>query len=508
MQTNSEELRVLSEPLLSFGYGQKMQDPRDGLFLFGPLDDVAKPARMRIGLIGTSEAISRYKRWVQRITSYIPAGDITRHAKAFPGFQSAFGAVWPLTPIREVHIPTAQIHDSLRIRDRHQAIFKTVGLFENAIRTHFREEDAPVDIWFVVIPEEVHRLGRPKSVVPTAESMPSDTYMTGALGRKLLMGPSMFQEDNIAAKVYRYEINFHHQLKARLLDIGAVVQIVRETSLTPEDFVRSDGRPLRRLQDEASIAWNLTTTAYFKAGGRPWKLASVRDGVCYIGLVFKIDTTTPSGGNACCGAQMFLDSGDGLVFKGAVGPWYSSSAKEFHISQEKAKELITKVVESYSRLHGSPPKELFIHGKTHFGDDEWNGFQSAVPKETKLVGVRIRDATDLKLYSPGNMPVLRGTIYRFNSRHGYLWTKGFIPQLKTYPGREIPNALDIQIDRGDGDLSQVMQDILGLTKVNFNACIFADGYPVTLRFADAVGEILTAAPISADLPPLPFRHYI
>ena len=56
-------------------------------------------------------------------------------------------------------------------------------------------------------------------------------------------------------------------------------------------------------------------------------------------------------------------------------------------------------------------------------------------------------------------------------------------------------------------LDSVLTDILGLTKVNFNACLFADGLPVTLRFADAVGEILTAAP-SADGTPLPFRHYI
>ena len=32
--------------------------------------------------------------------------------------------------------------------------------------------------------------------------------------------------------------------------------------------------------------------------------------------------------------------------------------------------------------------------------------------------------------------------------------------------------------------------------------------PVTLRFADAVGEILTAGPQKPDLSPLPFRYYI
>ncbi len=46
-----------------------------------------------------------------------------------------------------------------------------------------------------------------------------------------------------------------------------------------------------------------------------------------------------------------------------------------------------------------------------------------------------------------------------------------------------------------------------LTKLNFNTRIFGDGFPVTLRFADDVGEILTAIP-EVSSKPLPFRHYI
>jgi len=71
----------------------------------------------------------------------------------------------------------------------------------------------------------------------------------------------------------------------------------------------------------------------------------------------------------------------------------------------------------------------------------------------------------------------------------------------------VPNPLLVEIHRGEAELGRVMTDVLGLTKINFNACVFADGLPVTLKFADAVGDILTAAPVG-DLPPLPFRHYI
>jgi hypothetical protein len=37
------------------------------------------------------------------------------------------------------------------------------------------------------------------------------------------------------------------------------------------------------------------------------------------------------------------------------------------------------IVRSYKDIHGAPPTELFIHGKTNFDSNEWSGFSSAVP---------------------------------------------------------------------------------------------------------------------------------
>jgi hypothetical protein len=503
-----QTLHYIEEPMLAFGYGQTMAYPKDGLMLFGPLSDSRGPAAIRVGVVGRQEGLSRYRRWVTVINGYIPAHkEEAVHHTSYPGFETIFGCRWPESPICELTIPDDAIRDCLYLSNRHEAIYKTVGLFEEAISRYLREEEAHVDLWFVVIPEEVYKLGRPRSVVPKDLRIPSALKMTSREAQRLQWQPSLFAQDNQAAEFYKYELHFHNQLKARLLNDKAVVQVARETSLTPEDFV-IDGRPLRQVQDPATLAWNLTTTTFFKTSGRPWKLANVRDGVCYVGIVFKRDMTLLAQGNACCGAQMFLDSGDGLVFKGAVGPWYSETTKEYHLSREKAFELMHMVVCAYTREHGTPPAELFIHGRTRFDDEEWRGFQKAVPDKTKLVGVRIRDEKSLKLYTPGQEPILRGMAFLQTRRKGYLWTRGYITRLQTYPGREVPNPLFIEICRGQPKLKQVMRDIMGLTKVNFNTCIYADGYPVTLRFADRVGEILTAAPLSQDLPPLPFKYYI
>ena len=94
-----------------------------------------------------------------------------------------------------------------------------------------------------------------------------------------------------------------------------------------------------------------------------------------------------------------------------------------------------------------------------------------------------------------------------NDKFAYLWTKGFVPRLQTYVGREVPRPLSIEICRGDSDIVVVLSDIMALTKLNYNTCIYADGSPVTLKFADAVGEILTVGPLET-VPPLSFKFYI
>jgi len=94
-----------------------------------------------------------------------------------------------------------------------------------------------------------------------------------------------------------------------------------------------------------------------------------------------------------------------------------------------------------------------------------------------------------------------------NDRSAFLWTIGYIPKIQTVSSLEVPNPIFIEIDKGEAEIKQVLKDILALTKLNYNACIYADGIPVTLRFADKIGEILTAS-TEIKVPPLAFKYYI
>jgi len=496
----------IPEPTLAFGFGQKAEHPKDGLFLYGPPASNQNPARMDIGIIGTPLGLARYENWIKTISSPLPPSEKGKEENKmmWPGFQAVFGVPWPSTPFTTCLIDGKELSKRIRIENRHEAIFNAVDVYADALRKHLREQDARPHLWFAIVPEEVIRYGRPKSVVPRDQREKSTSTIGKKAAKSILKGGTMFQEEIEAAAIYEYELNFHNQLKSRLLDTGQVIQVVRETTLAPDDFEEGTRRS---LQDPASVAWNLATTSFYKAGGRPWRISDIREDVCYVGLVFKRIDNAKGPDNACCGAQMFLSSGEGVVFKGAVGPWYSETDNTFHLRKEKAAELMDLVIRSYTDMHGRPPRELFIHGKTRLEKEEWDGFASTVPVDTKLVGIRIRRQNEIKLFRYGKNPVLRGTAVITSDRQAYLWTTGFTPRLETYPGREVPNPLTIDITRGEANIEQVLSDLMALTKLNFNSAGFSDGLPVTLRFADLVGEILTAGPNEA-IAPLPFKFYI
>jgi hypothetical protein len=504
-----KKLIYLTEPTLLFGHGQSVEDPRDGLSLFGPHDS-ANTYGVRYGVIGTNAGIRRFLSWVGRIQNPVIDESSERLRPPFPGFEAAFGIPFKPTPSLTLEFSESDILKLVHIGDRHQRTFKTASFFTDRILEAIRTEDDKPDIWFVIAPEDVYKYCRPASIVEKSNRIETKDSMKPSEGKRLASAPSLFNEWNQAAEPYQYDPDFRNQIKGRLLAKGILTQIIRESTLAHREFLNKAGKPTRQLDKlQSEIAWNMGSAIYYKVGGKPWKLNQVRPGVCYVGLAFKRDERSPNPQAACCAAQMFLDSGDGVVFKGNVGPWGTGKRGHFHLTKNAASELLKQAIDSYKAKHNQqPPKEVFVHGRVRFEDREWNGFLDAAASETNVVGIRITDADDFRLYrETGSMPVMRGVAWTQNDRSGFLWTRGFTPRLQTYPGKEVPSPLLVEISRGDAAIERVMHDVLALTKLNYNSCRFADGVPVTLKFADAVGEVLVSGPTVPNAP-LPFRHYI
>jgi hypothetical protein len=142
-----------------------------------------------------------------------------------------------------------------------------------------------------------------------------------------------------------------------------------------------------------------------------------------------------------------------------------------------------------------------------------NGRRSSRPRQsgTNVVGVRIRTTRgETKLFRDGDYPVLRGTAVLLGDRDAYLWSTGYVPQLDTYIGPETPNPLFITALRSKLEMpvmNTILEDVMGLTKINYNSCNFNDGLPVTVRFANMVGEVLTMGS-TKGAERQPFKFYV
>jgi hypothetical protein len=364
------------------------------------------------------------------------------------------------------------------------------------------KRDEGFGVLLCIVPDIVWKNCRPMSTVEdgVGESVSANEQA------KRAAGPDLF--GSYDPDEYRRSVDFRRQLKARAMQYGTPIQVIRESTL---DFSPAEVVGLSKESPRSAVAWFLSTALYYKAGGKPWRLCSARKGVCYIGFAFRRTEEAGRKGTktACCAAQMFLDSGDGIVFKyEEEGPWYSPETKECHLDKKSAENLLTGVLETYKKLDGTPLKEVFLHSRSSISGEEFAGYAKACPEGAKLTGIRVRrDDRGLMLYRPGDRPVLRGTFVPLSDKLCFLWSSGFKLRLETYDGFDVPLPLRIDVQHGQADIRQVAEDILGLTKLNYNTCRLGETDPVTVGFSNKVGEILVTNPTVKGGRPQ-FKYYI
>lgn len=495
----------LGEPYLEFRYNQRALDPKVGLTIFGPYDtdSPSHPKNISYGIIGTEKGIELSKKFFEQIQGPISSKTGSENPRLwpiFPGFQVIFNCHLPSKPTKTFPIDEDSLIESSKNYDPYKRAYLVTQHYLYGL-IHLTELDYPLDVVFCIVPEIIYKHCRPHSYIKDGigERISKKTSKERIKGQT-----DLFQ--TVELKMYKYSVDFRRQLKARAMEenINPPIQIIREPTLMDDKDSENFG-PLGKspLSDRA---WNICTTMFYKSGGKPWKLGTAREGVCYVGIVFRKTDSTWGNKTACCAAQMFLDSGDGVVVRGDYGPWYSPERKQFHLNRKSAKKLLKKVLETYSQLEGKPLKEVFLHYRASINWEEFKGFRAACANNVKLVCINIRRDPSIRLYREGTRPILRSSFLQIDSKLGFLWTSGFKPLLGTYDGWETPVPIRIYLQYGTESLDQIATDILGLTKLNFNECKYGDLYPVTIGFSDAVAEILVSNKLKNPKPQ--FKYYI
>jgi hypothetical protein len=477
-------LAVFNEPQLEFADGGLLEHPRDGLTLFGPADSKGAEKPVCYGIIGTKNGIAAFHDFVRTMSRPVLTDDYLDEIlwPHFPGFEEVFHARLPTEPAWITELDALVLKDAATERDDHKRVFGVTSLYLGGMAAAKETKHAP-GFFVIVVPDFVFMTCRPLSRFQGGHGQ-----RVGKREQRLRAQILDFFE-TYEPEQYAWSLDFRCQIKARAMELGTPIQIIRESTLRLPVAERrgGGGRQLTPLSDRA---WNLSTTLYYKSGGIPWKLRDVHDGVCHVGISFK-DTDT--NGIVSSAAQLFAHDGDGLVVPGDDGNWSSQRTGEYHLDKENAQRLLLNTLNAYKSHHGEKLTEIFLHSRSAVSAEEFEGYQAACPAGVKLAAVRVApERMGLRLYRAGTQPVLRGTFWQVSPRRGFLWASGFKPRLRAWDGSGVPQPLCIDVQHGEADVAAVAKDVFALTKLNYNCCGLGESQPVTTRFASLVGEILAS----------------
>lgn len=490
----------IEEPDLVFGHRGEEKDPKLGLKHFGPYfspsEQVPSPMQVRVGIVGSGTTITLTKRILKLLGNEIKSDEANRWLYPdFPGFrldnniQCSFVSsdTWNAT------ITNSEMKYILEIADANERIAAASDLFVEKIEKITLEDSLPqviicslpLDIEiFCGISEKTRGAKRPKFT-----ALEKTIAELKKKGQTFLL--QWIVDIDVGRKPPR-SYDLRNALKGKAMKFNVPTQVLRET--TARAILEYPDSTYKIGQGPATFAWNLSTGLYYKAHGRPWRLAKLTFGTCYVGVSFYRNLLNPNLNLETSMAQIFTHSGEGFVLRGS-DVTVDKHTREAHLTTTQANYLLTDSINKYTRKVGNPPNRVVIHKTSPFSEEEKQGFDEAIGKLPKDY-VTISKNVDLRFLRTGKYPVLRGTLISLTSSQHLLYTTGFTPRIRTYPGLRIPRPLMIT-HLGDSEIKLICSEILGLTKLNWNTTAFSTQLPITLEFAQRVGKVLSE--ISADI---------
>lgn len=186
---------------------------------------------------------------------------------------------------------------------------------------------------------------------------------------------------------------------------------------------------------------------------------------------------------------MFNQRGDDVIVRGAPArvPHHD---KQLHLTENDAHALLTDALGRYRTEH--LPARVVLHKTSSYTPEETAGFRAAADNaDIDTVELLWFPAHDpVRLFRPAAHPPLRGALFSLDTRQHVLYTRGSVPFYGTYPGMYIPTPLPFRMIVTESSPEHLAEELLALTKMNWNQTQLDGRQPITLRTADRVGQIL------------------
>lgn len=253
--------------------------------------------------------------------------------------------------------------------------------------------------------------------------------------------------------------------------------------------------------------WWLSLAFYVKSLRSPWILANSDSKTAYAGIGYSIKKNKDNTEIVLGCSHIYNSEGQGLKYKlSKVDDFILDNQKNPYLSYNDAFQLGVSIRELFLTSMDYLPQRVVIHKRTHFKYEERNGLVDSLT----MAGIRNLDLIeinfehDVRFFSTkihngqlqiDNFPLSRCTCIQIDDYTALLWTHGIVPSIKNkyykyyLGGRSIPAPLKITKHYGQSDLSTIANEILGLTKMNWNSFDLYTKLPATLNSSNEISRI-------------------
>jgi len=293
---------------------------------------------------------------------------------------------------------------------------------------------------------------------------------------------------------YTNGTDLHDLLKVEFSKEGIKTQIITENS---EDNVIS------------ATLENLALGLYFKSGGNPWKVETRFKDIAYIGISFGYSKKE---NKRLIGIAEIFDNYGQFISLRSISLKEISNDEFFdrgdhHLSKDQLSTLVEKLMEDYRKtLDGNYPKNLVIHKTNRFNNEEKDiaEYFDNYPFDLSLIHIQ----TDHEWHLLKEKEPTRGTYWEIANTTALLYTAGILDKQSKYflPGSPLP--LILNEDYSDNfSLRELAEQILVLTKLNFNSTNSYSKDPVTILHSRKIVALLRAGMSNIDIPKDP-RYFL
>lgn len=362
--------------------------------------------------------------------------------------------------------------------------------FANVYRVPVVFPDRRAPLWYT-LPEIDPQLDERDGALDLSRKIRDGISCLASAGRSiaLIFTPDRWQRWR-GFKNEEEVFDVHDFVKAYCVQRGIATQFLDQDTLS--------------YRDKCRVWWWLSVALYAKAMRTPWVLNCLDPDTAFVGLGYAIDQSATRGKHIILGcSHLYNAQGQGLQFRlTRIENPVILGGNPF-LSFQDARRLGETIRTLFWESHLKLPVRVVIHKQTPFRSDEQQGLRAGLEGVNNLELIEINFESALRYissqptksgFSEGRFPVRRGTVIKLTDHEALLWihgsTEAAIANWTYFQGkRRIPGPVVLRRYAGTSDLATLANEILGLSKMDWNSGDLYAKLPATIQSSKRIARI-------------------